>query len=249
MPQTFSPSLRRLALIAAFIPMIAACSTPAQSDDTALINDPLEPANRAFHGFNKGLDTVALRPASRAYAATPDIFQAGVGNIAETFSLPGDTVNTLLQGRIEESAANFTRFAMNVIFGFGGILDPATEMGIARTDGDFGETLRSWGMGEGVYVELPVLGPGSARSVGGRVVDIFLDPLSIYDVPAAQTRTAVTVGDVIDTRLELTPGIDQLLYDSDDSYEAVRSATIQVERRAGRTGPATEDDFVDIYAE
>jgi phospholipid-binding lipoprotein MlaA len=249
MPQTVSPPLRRLVLLFALLPALAACSANGQSDDTALIADPLEPVNRAFHGLNKGIDTVALAPASRAYAATPSLFQAGVGNVAETFSLPGDTVNTLLQGRVEESVANFTRFTMNVIFGFGGILDPATEMGIARTDGDFGDTLRTWGVGEGVYVELPLLGPGSARATSGRVVDIFLDPLSIYDVPAAETRTIVTVGDVIDTRLELTPGIDQLLYDSDDSYQAVRSATIQVERRSGRTGPATEDDFVDIYAE
>lgn len=248
MSTIISPKLRRAALIAAMLPLLAACASTAP-DENALIADPLEPANRVFHGVNKGLDTVLLGPVSRAYGATPTGFQAGVNNLAETFSLPGDTVNTLLQGRIEESAANFTRFTMNVIFGLGGILDPATEMGIDRTDGDFGDTLRTWGVGEGVYVELPLFGPGSARTATGRIVDMLTDPFDAVEVPDADVITAVTIGGVVDTRLALTPFIDQLLYESPDSYESLKTVTIQRERRSGRTEPATEEDFIDIYAE
>ena len=47
------------------------------------------------------------------------------------------------------------------------------------TDTDFGETLYVWGVPEGGYLELPVLGPATERSTWGKVVDLVYQPAEL----------------------------------------------------------------------
>jgi phospholipid-binding lipoprotein MlaA len=59
----------------------------------------------------------------------------------------------------------------NVMFGFGGLYDIAGAKGIPQEPTNFGETLGHWGVGDGPYLVIPVLGPSSARDATGQVVD------------------------------------------------------------------------------
>ena len=43
---------------------------------------------------------------------------------------------------------------------------------------DFGQTLGSYGIGNGFYLMLPVLGPSSLRDAVGRAGDWFIDPIN-----------------------------------------------------------------------
>ena len=44
-------------------------------------------------------------------------------------------------------------------------------------DTDFGQTSgRVWGVGEGSYLELPLIGPSTERDAVGRLVDLVIDP-------------------------------------------------------------------------
>jgi ABC-type transporter lipoprotein component MlaA len=45
-------------------------------------------------------------------------------------------------------------------------------------DEDFGQTLGTWGLGEGPYLYFLVMGPSNARDLTGFVVDRGLDPLT-----------------------------------------------------------------------
>jgi phospholipid-binding lipoprotein MlaA len=51
-------------------------------------------------------------------------------------------------------------------------------MGFPYHDEDFGQTLAVYGVGEGPYLMLPLLGLSNLRDLAGRVVDMFFDPLT-----------------------------------------------------------------------
>src|SRR3546814_14297619 len=84
----------------------------------------------------------------------------------------------LLQGDMQRAEVTFTRFFINSTIGMLGLFDIAAESGFPYHEEDFGQTLGTYGAGEGFYLVLPILGPSSLRDGPGRIVDIFLDPLT-----------------------------------------------------------------------
>lgn len=237
----------RVALMGAIL-FLAACGTPSQPDG---INDPFETQNRQTHEFNRGLDRVVLRPTSNAYGTiVPERARNGVANFANNLNQPANVVNALLQGRVENAGHNTFRFLMNTVFGLGGLLDPATEMGLEDRSTDFGETLYVWGVPEGVYGELPVVGPVTERHAAGKIVDLFTNPLRIVlEGPQASAQTAANVASGFGTRYTLSDTIDSILYDSADSYAQARLIYLQNRRfKLGVDSTGTDlDPFEDPY--
>jgi phospholipid-binding lipoprotein MlaA len=117
---------------------------------------------------------------------------------------------------------------INTTLGVGGLSDPATELGWADHDEDFGQTLAVWGLPEGPYLMLPLLGPSSPRDGVGLAVDSFLiDPLGLLGTlgndglrPYALTRAAVTG---IDKRARIYEEFEELEKTSLDLYASIRS--------------------------
>lgn len=237
----------RPAVCLALVPLLAACATPNSSGQ---INDPLEPANRGVHSFNKALDTAILRDVSEAYVTVvPDPLVQGLANATGNLEQPSRIMNNLLQGRVERAAHNTFRFLVNTTIGIGGLLDPATEMGLDEIDTDFGETLFVWGVGEGAYLEVPVLGPHTSRHLGGRIVDIITDPIGqlIEFSNPLQTRTVLYTADQLKLRAEFATIVDDVLYNSADSYAATRIFYLQ--NRRFRLGSAAGSDYADPYGD
>lgn len=228
-------------VLAAFL---AACSA---DPGPGLVNDPFEAQNRRAHEFNRGLDRALVRPTSRGYGAVvPAPLREMVANFADNLSLPGDVVNNILQGRPEPALSNTFRFAFNTVLGFGGLVDPAALLGVNRQEADFGGTLAAWGVRQGAYLELPVLGPSSERDAAGMVVDFFLDPLNLaLDSPESHIGTATGAVSSIGDRYTFSETIDSILYDSADSYAQTRLFYLQ--NRRFELGDSTEDDIIDPY--
>lgn len=228
--------------------LLAGCAA-APSDPG--INDPLEPLNRATHGLNKGLDTVAVRPASKVYGTVvPDPVRRGVNNVADTLELPGVIANDLLQLKVEQAVTNTLRLGLNLTFGLAGINDFASAAGLPKTDNDFGATLATWGVGEGPYVELPALGPSTARDTVGTAVDIAFNPLgNVFSGGDAAAVTAAEVLSKLDSRFRYSGTVDSILYESADSYAQARLLYLQNRRfELGQEAPAGADDgFIDPY--
>ncbi len=227
---------------------VVAC-TPAPTPTG--FDDPNEAQNRKVHALNRAVDRTVLRPVSAAYGRTaPGPVRRAFSNFSENLSLPGVVVNNLLQFRIEEAGANTFRFLLNSTFGFGGLMDVATEAGIAENSSDFGETLYVWGVGEGAYVELPLLGPSTSRAMAGRVVDIALNPLNLVSESELRTAGAVSGGFArVDDRFTFGDLVDQVLYESADSYAQARLLYLQ-NRRFQLSGEAQLDDidpYEDLY--
>ena len=226
--------------------LLTAC---AAAPEVSGVNDPLENTNRAVHAFNRGVDQVAVRPASQVYGnVVPGPIQLGIANFSSNLGLPSAIINNALQGDLESAALNTGRFLVNTTFGLGGILDPSTELGVPEREADFGQTLHVWGVGEGAYVELPLLGPSTTRDTAGTVVDFFLDPVgNVLDAREARYVRGAGIGSGLSARYRFTDTIDSVLYDSADSYAQAR--LIYLQNRRFELGQETTESGVDTQGD
>jgi len=225
---------------------LAGCSAPPPP---AVTPDPYEGRNRGVHGFNKALDQTIVRPSAFGYGGVaPGPLRNGIQNIALNLGLPSDIVNSLLQARPGAALENTLRLAVNTTIGIGGLFDPATAIGIEGEPTGYGETLHVWGMAEGNYVEIPLVGPSNDRDALGLVMDIFLDPLR-FTLPTAEANasTAIQILAGLGRRYRYSDAIDSILYDSADSYAQLKLLYLQ--NRRFQLGQTVENDadFVDPY--
>ena len=158
-------------------------------------------------------------------------------------------VNQILQARLLRAARNTLRFSLNATVGLAGLLDVATPLGLPEDDTDFGETLYVWGLPEGAYMEIPIVGPATERDAVGRFVDLFTDPLR-YVVPAPERYmgTAARLGDKALSLARYGDSVDSLMNDSADSYAQLR--LIYLQNRRFELGDETGggDDYIDPEA-
>ncbi len=143
------------------------------------IADPLEPMNRFFFEFNDRLYVWVLKPVTRGYVwVFPQEIRECVGNFFRNLRFPTIFLNAVLQGDLQTSAEVVERFLINSTIGVFGLADvAASEFGIPAKRADFGQTLGRWGLGEGVYLFWPVVGPSNIRDSVGVVADSFTEPL------------------------------------------------------------------------
>ena len=230
-------------LLLAFAVSACASGEPREGE---LIADPYEDFNREIHAFNKGLDRSVVNPASKAYDfVTPQLGQHLIGNALSHLTLPGVFANHLMQGDLRDAGETLARFTLNTIMGAGGFLDPATEFGADYIETDFGLTLAEWGAGSGAYLELPLFGPSSVRDAVGRAVDTVFVPTRY--LVGSDVAWGIRAVDVLDTRERYRALIDDVLYESEDSYRASRNAYAQNRRRvlAGETQIEALPDIFD----
>jgi phospholipid-binding lipoprotein MlaA len=240
--------LRTFAILVGLAAALSGCA--ASPDPDSLSFDPLEEQNREAHALNKEIDRAVYGPVARGYGeAVPDQARRTVSNLRNNWRLPGHVIQYGLQGRGGDAAKSTTRFAVNTLLGLGGLLDIATEMGLPYDETGFDEVFYRWGVPEGGYLELPVVGPGTQRDWTGYVFDQALDP-TWYVLPVAATNALLVAGglDLANDRYELDPVLDSLLYESADSYEAQRTSYLQ-NMRARLKGGTDIDELEDVYAD
>jgi phospholipid-binding lipoprotein MlaA len=158
------------------------------------IPDPLEPVNRVMFHINDTLYFWVVKPGCEVYACVvPEPARVGIYNFFSNLTTPARVINCLLQGKGEGAGIELRRFAINTTCGILGFGDPALDQyGLEPVQEDLGQTLAVYGLGDGFYLVLPLLGPSSARDSVGRLGDWFLNPVSYVDPKeAAYGITAV----------------------------------------------------------
>ncbi|MEI4232330.1 MlaA family lipoprotein [Roseovarius sp. D22-M7] len=246
-----TPLPRRIMQVCAVLGVVVLSACAGQQPDAQTSRgtfDPYEEQNRQVHAFNKDLDRKLVRPVAKGYdAAVPDDIETVILRFSDNTSLPGAIVNNILQLNMRAAIQDTARLVVNTTVGLGGFFDPATEMGMpAASDADFGQTLHVWGAGEGAYIELPVLGPSTQRDTFGTVVDVFIDPLTyVLGDPEAGINRGASVAGGLTRRSRFSGTIDQILYESADSYAQSRSFYLQ-SRRFELGGTASET-YTDPY--
>jgi phospholipid-binding lipoprotein MlaA len=211
---------RRLAFLAAFCVTFSAA---VQAQDVA---DPLEGFNRTMFSVNEALDTYALRPVAKAYdTVSPLPVKAGVGNFFGNVGELWVGANNALQGKVDNAGNGLARFLINSTVGIFGLFDVASELGFERYNEDFGQTLAVWGVSEGPYLYLPVIGPRTGRDFVGWAIDSAVDPVS--QINPDSVRMGVNVLRVVDIRAGLL-STDKVIDEAAiDKYAYIRDAYLQ----------------------
>lgn len=164
------------------IPEKQAGELPAQRTAESTLNpesthiidvyDPWEGFNRSVYRFNAGFDHYVFLPVVRGYATiTPNIVEDGISNFFNNIFEINTLINTVLQLKGQKSLETTGRFIINSTVGVLGLFDVATKLGINEHDEDFGQTLGHYGVGNGPYLVLPLLGPSNLRDASGIGID------------------------------------------------------------------------------
>jgi phospholipid-binding lipoprotein MlaA len=197
--------LLRIAAALAAAALFAGCAT------TASRVDPLEPMNRTLFDVHEVVDGNVVRPIAQAYVDyVPELLRVGVSNFYNNIDDLFSGFNGLLQGKPQKAGDDFGRVLVNTLFGLGGILDPASDLGIERGNEDFGQTFVYWGLPTGPYFFVPLFGPTTAADATGAVVRVLLGPVgeipnvplrnSLYGLGYVELRArALAAGDILDT--------------------------------------------------
>jgi phospholipid-binding lipoprotein MlaA len=177
------PSLPRLVFLNRLLPLAAVALLAGCAIAPPRTDDPLEKFNRKSYAFNNALDTHVLRPVAVGYTKiTPKPVQTGLSNFFTNIKLPISIANNVLQGRPSYAMDDTGRLLINLTVGLAGFFDPATKMNIPLKETDFGITLARWGVPEGDFLMVPLLGPSTFRDVWQYPVDGYLfDPLSYFE--------------------------------------------------------------------
>ena len=174
-------------------------NTDSEDFDTTTVEDeiydPFETVNRAIFSFNNVADRIVLEPIAKGYKKLPSPLQSGINNFLSNLRAPLVVVNQLLQGQGENAVQSSGRFIVNSTVGLFGIFDVAEKIGLEEKEEDYGQTLATWGVGDGFYIVLPLFGPSNLRD---NSVDYYAAVRSSY----YQNRKAA-INNVDDN--ELTP--------------------------------------------
>ncbi len=148
------------------------------------VNDPIETINRAVYKFNAKFDRAIFVPVTELYEfATPTFVQDRVSGLFSNLTEPNTFANSILQAKFERANRAAVRFLVNSTIGLAGLFDPMTALGTNQQREDLGQTLGVWGIAEGPYLVLPLLGPSNLRDTAGLIGDAAayraVDPLGL----------------------------------------------------------------------
>ena len=227
--------------------------------ENGIVKDCFEGINRGVFAFNKALDNILFEPIAKGYRILPSPIRTGaskaLGNLSNVVTIP----NNILQGEIKKAGNNTARFAINTTIGILGLFDPASKLGFEKLEKeDYGQTLATWGVGEGCYIVLPVLGPSTARDTVASLTT-FVGGDAWYNVTVKNDTAHFTDFDyyasrgvsAIDFRAKNIDSFDNLEKNSMDFYASVKSLYLQDRRKrianaSGSTQTQDDSDWEEI---
>lgn len=206
--------------------------------------DPLEPMNRAIYHFNDGVDHLLVMPAAELYQGRliPEFVRTGLRNFFSNINDVIVLLNDLLQGKLQDAESDLGRIVINSTAGILGFVDVATDAGLLKNNEDFGQTLGAWGLDDGPYLVLPLIGPSSVRDGLGLIVDAYTWPVTYIE--PTRTRNQIALLRYIGLRADLLAASRVLEAAALDPYQFLRDAYFQRRRNLVFDGrpPREEDD-------
>lgn len=216
----------KLVIILCFSVFLSACSSTQQAEQIdSDPRDPLESINRPLWTFTWDYaDRYVLKPTSEAYVNNvPTPVREGLYNMAMNLNEPSSAINNVLQGKFVDAGKSAARFLLNSTIGLLGFYDPASDFEWTGTQEEFGEVLGHYGVPDGPYLIVPVLGPSSIREEVGDYVDRYYWPLAVIDFWPNMARNFL-IG--LEKRAQLRDQ-EKLIEESIDPYIFVKNAYFQ----------------------
>ena len=237
--------MARFAAVCFATSLASACVTVPPEQRVA--TDPWEGMNRSLYSINDAIDRATLKPLAKGYRAVlPNPARKGVSNFFSNLSTPRSIINNLLQGKPGRGLSETVRLVVNTTVGIGGLIDVATASGIEQHSEDFGQTFAVWGVPDGPYLMLPLLGPRTLRDAAAWPIDAIVDPLNQAD--DSSIRDPLLVLRIIDLRYRLFAA-ERLLEDSKDPYVTTRESYLQNRAYQVHDGDPPSDDDDEFFDE
>ena len=199
------------------------------------IKDCFEGLNRGIFAFNQVLDSVVIEPVAKGYRYLPSPIREGTSNALSNLSLVVTIPNNILQGDMSLAGKNSARFVVNSTIGILGIFDPASKMGLNDYEKeDWGQTFARWGVGEGCYLVLPILGPSTLRDATASLIN-YSGGNAWYNITVDEDTHYVSDFDYyasrglsgVDFRAKNIESFNNLEKNSIDFYASVKSLYLQ----------------------
>lgn len=197
--------------------------------DEFKVSDPLSGYNKAMTAFNVGFYTYFLRPVAKGYDfVMPDFAQTGIKNFFTYISMPIRLISNALQFKFSEAGTELKRFGINTVFGFFGLIDAASKVGVPIYHSDFGLVLAHWGVGSGFHFVLPILGPSNLRDTLAIPVNWYMSPTTYIDTQSHTFISWLSVGltsfNILNEVSINTPTMDEIYYNTPSLYPFLRDA-------------------------
>jgi len=225
----------------------------SKKNNNPVVKDCFESINRGIFAFNQGLDKVIFKPLAKGYRVLPQPIRSGTSNIINNLGNVVTIPNNILQGQIKDASMNSLRFIINSTLGIVGIFDVASYYGIEKREKeDYGQTLGTWGVGEGCYFILPVLGPTTVRDSIGSLANVMGGD-AWYNVTVANDTQYFNEADYylsrvisgVDFRAKNLESFDSLENTSIDLYASIRSLYLQDRQRKIKNIDETTETMID----
>jgi len=230
-----------------------------KNNNQQVVKDCFESVNRGIFAFNRGLDKAIFKPLARGYRKLPQPIRSGTSNIINNLGNVVTIPNNILQGQMKDASMNSLRLIINSTLGIAGIFDVASYYGIEKRDKeDYGQTLGAWGVDEGCYFVLPVLGPTTVRDSIGSLANVAGGD-AWYNVTVANDTQYFNEADYylsrllsgVDFRAKNLESFDSLENTSIDLYASIRSLYLQDRQRKIKnldeaTDTMNDDDWEEI---
>lgn len=214
------------------------CASNPPANQSKIVSDahqdPLEPMNRAVFDVNDFLDRLLFKPLAELYRfVTPSYVRDRLGNMFDNMNEPVVMTNSLMQGRVSDAGQSLGRLVVNSTIGVAGAYDVAGEgIGWQAKAADFGQTLHSWGVGQGPYIVMPFFGPSTLRDGVGLGADMMMSPWGYvamegpHSTSKAFSYTSTGVGALV-KREQHIDDLEKLKQGSIDFYAQMRSVYLQ----------------------
>jgi len=233
--------LKLVKIILSCILLMLATGCATQSN-----KDPLESINRGVYKFNDVADKAVIKPVATAYKkVTPSPIRKGVSNFFNNLRSITTVLNDILQLKFANAFTDAGRFVINTTFGVAGFIDVAGMDNIPNHKEDFGQTLGYWGVGNGAYLVLPILGPSTVRDTTGFVFDTATSDALTYthNIGEIRLHNQLRAAQLLDRRTQLLDAGDLVDDASLDAYSFVRDAYLQQRASDVQDGLAPDDHF------
>lgn len=216
--------------------LLSGCATTTGVESKV---DPYEGVNRDIFAFNDTVDDYFAKPISDAYKwVTPQFVQTGIFNFFNNLKNVNVVINDVLQAKFEQSAEDTGRLLINSTLGLGGLIDVAEDVGLKQNDEDFDQTLAVWGVPQGPYMVLPLLGPTTVRGIPSAILDTAANPASYVGMP-------IQLVSLLNARANAQSSLDMVKEGALDSYVFIREGFLQTREHLASDGKSQAATDVD----
>lgn len=204
------------------------------SDDTAVNSDPLESINRLVYQFNDFFYIRIFDPITNVYVNhTPKSVRNSFKNFFVNLKYPIRFISNAFQAKIKESYYESLKFSINSTVGILGINTPSDKFSFLNgiPDEDLGQVFASWGIPEGPFIMVPILGPSTLRDLPARIIAREINFIDVnsdnWDTVESEWIALLNTAEILSMNEEILPRYKSVRKASIDPYTALRSAYLQ----------------------